>query len=151
MILGKLIHSHVAGNIKYERGEDNKLIIWSKGHDGVTTTNKQATSTAAPRLPYQRLLSRTSSSNPDCSSSMKPSSPLAAEEVSSYQKLVKSSCRPVSDGCRYGREVIHGATDNDHQRAYQCLSLQRNPTVTPLPVLFLLSVKDKNKAYRDFV
>ncbi|XP_074609713.1 uncharacterized protein LOC141863913 [Acropora palmata] len=119
------------GNIKYERGEDNKLIIWSKGHDGVTTPNKQATSTTAPRLPYQRLLSRTSSSTPDCSSSMKPSSPLAAEEVSSYQKLVKSSCRPVSEGCRYGREVIHGATDNDHQRAYQCLSLQRNPTKSP--------------------
>lgn len=156
MILGKLIHSHVAGNIKYERGEDNKLIIWSKGHDGVTTPNKQATSTTAPRLPYQRLLSRTSSSTPDCSSSMKPSSiscgALAAEELSSYQKLVKSSSRPVSEGCRYGREVIHGATDNDHQRAYQCLSLQRNPTVTPLPVFVSsLSVKDKNKAYRDLV
>ena len=149
MILGKLIHSHVAGNVKYERGEDNKLIIWSKGHDGVTTPNKQATSTTAPRLPYQRLLSRMSSSSPDCSSSMKPSSPLAAEEVSSYQKLVKSSCRPVSEGCRYGREVIQDATDKDQQRAYQCLSLQRNPMVTPLPVSVSSLGEDKNKAYRN--
>lgn len=143
MILRKLIHSHVAGDVKYERGEDNKLIIWSKGHDGVTTRNNQATSTTAPRLPYQRLLSRMSSSSPDCSSIMKPTSPLTVEEAFPYQKLVKPSCRPVSEGCRYGREVIHSATDKDQQRDYQCLSLQRNPTVTLLLVFLSFLSKDK--------
>lgn len=79
------------GNPLYERGRDNKLIIWTPGHSGsLTRPNDQSADTSAPRLPYQRLLTRMSSSSPDCSGVVTPVSPPGVEEVFPYQKLVRT-------------------------------------------------------------
>ncbi|KAL9959647.1 hypothetical protein ACROYT_G032987 [Oculina patagonica] len=95
------------GNPMYERGEDNKLIIWTPGHSGtLTRTNSQSADAAAPRLPYQRLLTRTSSSSPDCSATVGPLSPPRVEEGFPYQKLVRSvpSLRRDGQGCGHAEE-----------------------------------------------
>lgn len=71
----------------YERGEDNKLIIWTPGHSGTLTRSAEA---SAPRLPYQRLLTRTSSSSPDCTTGVRPVSSPGVESNFPYQKLVRA-------------------------------------------------------------
>ncbi len=92
----------------YERGEDNKLIIWTPGHSGtLTRPNSQSAEAAAPRLPYQRLLTRTSSSSPDCSATVGPLSPPRVEEGFPYQKLVRSvpSLKRDDQGCSHSEET----------------------------------------------
>lgn len=76
------------GNAMYERGEDNKLIIWTPGHSGTLTRSAE---TAAPRLPYQRLLTRTSSSTPDSATGIRPVSSPGMETDFPYQKLVRAT------------------------------------------------------------
>lgn len=76
------------GNAMYERGEDNKLIIWTPGHSGTLTRPAE---TAAPRLPYQRLLTRTSSSTPDSATGIRPVSSPGMETDFPYQKLVRAT------------------------------------------------------------
>ena len=91
----------------YERGKDNKLIIWTPGHSGsLTRPNDQSADTTAPRLPYQRLLTRMSSSSPECSGSIMPVSPPGLEEVFPYQKLVRTlpSLRRDQQGCGHQEE-----------------------------------------------
>lgn len=91
----------------YERGEDNKLIIWTPGHSGtLTRPNDQSADATAPRLPYQRLLTRTSSSSPDCAGAITPVSPLGVEEGFPYQKLVRTlpSMRRDRQGCGHAEE-----------------------------------------------
>lgn len=120
-----------SGNIKYERSHDNKLIIWSPGHGRDATPNNQAANTTAPRLPYQRLLTRASSSSPDCRTGVIPASSPAMEDVFPYQKLVKSV---PSLRCSDKEESAADAStekecDVAQQKVYQSLSLQRNPLV----------------------
>ena len=75
-------------NPLYERGEDNKLIIWTPGHSGTLTRSSE---TAAPRLPYQRLLTRTSSSTPDSATGVRPVSSPVMETYFPYQKLIRAT------------------------------------------------------------
>lgn len=87
----KSVFLFFSGNPLYERGRDNKLIIWTPGHSGsLTRPNDQSADTSAPRLPYQRLLTRMSSSSPECSGVVTPVSPPGVEEVFPYQKLVRT-------------------------------------------------------------
>ena len=128
----------VPGNIKYERGEDNKLIIWSPG---VTTPPyNQSAEATAPRLPYQRLLTRTKSLPPDCNACIRPNSSTTVEEGSPYQKLVRSA---TAAPCRRAKESTagvnkEGESDEAQQREYQSLSLKRNPQVRGCTLLLLL-------------
>ena len=158
----------------YERGKDNKLIIWTPGHSGtLTRPSDQSADATAPRLPYQRLLTRTSSSSPDCSGAVTPVSPAGVEESFPYQKLVRTlpsmrrdqqgcghlqsaavsmSSPEVEEGLPYQRlfrsmpslrrevqECAHtekSAEGSNREegptKAYQSLSLQRNPLVRPI-------------------
>jgi len=159
----------------YERGKDNKLIIWTPGHSGtLTRPNDQSADPTAPRLPYQRLLTRTSSSSPECSGAITPVSPLGVQEGFPYQKLVRTlpSLRRDHQGCVRPEEsaaVSMSSPDVEESlpyqrlfrsmpslrreeqgpghteesaaglngeegptKAYQSLSLQRNPLVRPI-------------------
>ena len=120
------------GNPKYERGQDNKLIIWSQGHSTASSANSQSTEAAAPRLPYQRLLTRTSSSPADGNAGVRPVSSPAVQEGFPYQKLVRAGPAPL--GCGHVEESAatvskDGESGEGHQKLYQSLSLQRNPLV----------------------
>lgn len=125
------------GNPMYERGQDNKLIIWSPGHSGTLTrpSNNQSVDDMAPRLPYQRLLTRTSSSSPDCAAAIRPVSSPGVEGGFPYQKLVRAgrSLRTGRslrrDDQRCGHPVGLGG-EGSSTEAYQSLSLQRNPLVS---------------------
>lgn len=164
-----------SGNPMYERGKDNKLIIWTPGHSGtLTRPNDQSADPTAPRLPYQRLLTRTSSSSPECSGAITPVSPLGVQEGFPYQKLVRTlpSLRRDQQGCVRPEEsaaVSMSSPDVEESlpyqrlfrsmpslrreeqgpghteesaaglngeegptKAYQSLSLQRNPLVRPI-------------------
>ena len=100
------------GNPMYERSADNKLIIWTPGHSGtLTRPSSQSSEATAPRLPYQRLLTRTSSSSPDCSATAGPFSPSGLEEGFPYQKLVRTlpSLRRGDQGCGHVEESAAAA------------------------------------------
>ena len=120
------------GNPKYERGQDNKLIIWSRGHSTASSANSQSTEATAPRLPYQRLLTRTSSSPAEGIAGVRPVSSPAVEEGFPYQKLVRAGPAPL--GCGHVEESAatfskDGESGEGHQKLYQSLSLRRNPLV----------------------
>ena len=128
----------VPGNIKYERGEDNKLIIWSPG---VTTPPyNQSAEATAPRLPYQRLLTRTKSLPPDCNACIRPNSSSTVEGGSPYQKLVRSATAAPYRRAKESTAGINkeGESDEAQQREYQSLSLKRNPQVRDCTLLLLL-------------
>lgn len=129
------------GNRKYERGQDNKLIIWTPGRSPLPNQNNQSTGAAgatAPRLPYQRLLTRTSSSSPDVTVSIQPVGTPAAGEGFPYQKLIRTvsamgntekqgCCR-----CQAGESTADAPPyDEALQKPYQSLSLSRNPLASP--------------------
>ena len=157
----------------YERGKDNKLIIWTPGHSGtITRPNDQSADATAPRLPYQRLLTRMSSSSPDCAGAITPVSPPGVEEAFPYQKLVRTLPSQWRDqqGCSHAEEPaavsspggeyslpyqrlfrsmpslqreVQGCSrveesaaglngEEGPTKAYQSLSLQRNPLVRPM-------------------
>ena len=120
------------GNRKFERGQDNKLIIWSKGHDAAFTSSNQTIEATPPRLPYQRLLTRTPSSTPDCNLGDRRVSSSVAEEPFPYQKLVRAvpsvGCGHVAETADVG--INDAGSGEAHQKAYQSLSLQRNPLVS---------------------
>ena len=119
-----------------ERSEDNKLVIWSKNSSGNPTQTNQSTQANPPRLPYQRLLTRvTSTPPPEGNVSAPVTSPtVGLGEEFPYQKLIKtvpsteSSGQQGSDnGEKPEADVL--LCDETYQKPYQSLSLKRNPTV----------------------
>lgn len=109
----------------YERSKDNKLIIWTPGHSGtLTRPNNQSADTTAPHLPYQRLLTRTSISSPECIGAIMPVSPAGVEEVFPYQKLVRTlpSLRRDQQSCGHAEEsATVSSPDGDESLPYQRL------------------------------
>ena len=110
----------------YERGKDNKLIIWTPGHRGtLNRPSEQSADATAPRLPYQRLLTRTSSSSPECAGVVTPVSPPGVGEGFPYQKLVRTlpSLRREQQGC--GRTEDSEAVNTSSQEVEESLPYQR--------------------------
>ena len=119
-----------------ERSEDNKLVIWSKNSSGNPTQTNQSTQANPPRLPYQRLLTRvTSTPPPEGNVSAPVTSPtVGLGEEFPYQKLIKTVPSTESSGQQGSDngeklEADVSLYDETSQNPYQSLSLKRNPTV----------------------
>ncbi|XP_073229588.1 uncharacterized protein [Porites lutea] len=121
-----------------ERSEDNKLVIWSKNSSGNPTQTNQSTQATPPRLPYQRLLTRVTSTPPPEGD---VSAPIASPTVGlgeefPYQKLIKTVASTESSGQQRNDneekpEADVSLYDETSQKQYQSLSLKRNPTSCP--------------------
>ena len=119
-----------------ERSKDNKLVIWSKNSSGNPTQTNQSTQANPPRLPYQRLLRRvTSTPPPEGDESAPVTSPtVGLGEEFPYQKLIKTVASTESSGQQGSDngetpEADVSLYDETSQKPYQCLSLKRNPMV----------------------
>ena len=115
-----------SGHPIYERDKDNKLIIWTPGHSGtLTRPSDQSADATAPRLPYQRLLTRTSSSSPECAGVVTPVTPPGVGEGFPYQKLVRTlpSLRRDQQGC--GRTEESDAVSMNSREVEESLPYQR--------------------------
>lgn len=119
-----------------ERSEDNKLVIWSKNSSGNPTQTNQSTQANPPRLPYQRLLTRvTSTPPPEGNVSAPVTSPtVGLGEQFPYQKLIKTVPSTESSGQQGSDngekpEADVSLYDETSLKPYQSLSLKRNPMV----------------------
>ena len=130
------IFNHPLDKRRCERSEDNKLVIWSKNSSGNPTQTNQSTQANPPRLPYQRLLTRvTSTPPPEGDVSAPVTSPtVGLGEEFPYQKLIKTVPSTESSGQQGSDngekpEADVSLYDETSQKPYQSLSLKRNPTV----------------------
>lgn len=119
-----------------ERSEDNKLVIWSENSSGNATQTNQSTQVTPPRLPYQRLLTRVTSTPPPEGNVSAPVTSPTVElgEEFPYQKLIKTVPSTESSGQQGSEngerpEADVSLYDEAFQKPYQSLSLKRNPKV----------------------